>query len=107
MFFKSSDIKLRRNNKIVWLFVKILSINLVCLDLQPMSFHISRTINIHNFNMVFLLDATFDLLVRFWKPIVGCHDGRGTEKRAGHQQPSGEDEKEPRGFGEGPAAPSG
>ncbi len=38
---------------------------------------------------------------------VGSHDGRGAEERAGHQRTPGEDEEEPGGVCEGPAAPSG
>ena len=37
----------------------------------------------------------------------GCYDGRGAEEGAGHQLSPGEDEEEPGGHREGPAAPSG
>ena len=37
--------------------------------------------------------------------ISGCHDGRGAEEGAGHQRSFGENEEEPGGDSEGPAAP--
>lgn len=40
-------------------------------------------------------------------PFPGCHDGRGAEEGVGHQRPPGEDEEEPGGHRQRPAAAPG
>ena len=47
------------------------------------------------------------LFALFVTSCVGCNDGRIAEERAGHQCSFGEDEEEPGGDSEGPAAPIG